>query len=91
MGFDADFSRRLAARGWVGVTLPKHYGGAELDAVRAAIVLVEELLAAGAPVAAHWIADRQSGPLISKLRHRSAEATSTCRASAAARPSSASA
>ena len=23
MGFDADFSRELATRGWVGVTLPK--------------------------------------------------------------------
>lgn len=62
-GFDADFSRRLAARGWVGLTLPKAYGGAGLDAFRR-FVLIEELLAAGAPVAAHWIADRQSGPLI---------------------------
>lgn len=66
MGFDAEFSRRLAARGWVGVTLPKAYGGAELDAFRR-YVLVEELLAVGAPVAAHWIADRQSGPLINKF------------------------
>jgi alkylation response protein AidB-like acyl-CoA dehydrogenase len=65
MGFDADFSRRLAARGWVGLTLPARYGGAGLDAFRR-FVLVEELLAAGAPVAAHWIADRQSGPLILK-------------------------
>ena len=63
MGFDADFSRRLAARGWVGLTLPPAYGGAGLDAFRR-FVLVEELLSAGAPVAAHWIADRQSGPLI---------------------------
>jgi alkylation response protein AidB-like acyl-CoA dehydrogenase len=63
MGFDADFSRRLAARGWVGLTLPTNYGGAGMDAFRR-FVLVEELLAAGAPVAAHWIADRQSGPLI---------------------------
>lgn len=62
-GFDADFSRKLAARGWVGLTLPKHYGGAELDAF-SRFVVVEELLCAGAPVAAHWIADRQSGPLI---------------------------
>jgi hypothetical protein len=65
MGFDADFSRRLAKRGWVGVTLPKEYGGAQLDAF-CRFVLVEELLCAGAPVAAHWIADRQSGPLILK-------------------------
>ncbi|MDM0108604.1 acyl-CoA dehydrogenase family protein [Variovorax sp. J22R24] len=66
MGFDAEFSRKLAARGWVGVTLPKEYGGASLDAF-SRFVLVEELLAAGAPVSAHWIADRQSGPLIHKF------------------------
>ncbi|MES2264652.1 MAG: acyl-CoA dehydrogenase family protein [Pseudomonadota bacterium] len=65
-GFDAQFSRRLARRGWVGLTLPKEYGGAGLDAF-SRFVLVEELLAAGAPVAAHWIADRQSGPLILKF------------------------
>jgi alkylation response protein AidB-like acyl-CoA dehydrogenase len=63
MGFDAAFSRRLAARGWIGLTLPASYGGAGMDAFRR-FVLVEELLAVGAPVAAHWIADRQSGPLI---------------------------
>jgi alkylation response protein AidB-like acyl-CoA dehydrogenase len=66
MGFDAAFSRKLAQRGWVGLTLPAQYGGAELDAF-ARYVLVEELLAVGAPVAAHWIADRQSGPLIAKF------------------------
>jgi hypothetical protein len=66
MGFDAQFSRQLAARGWVGVTLPREYGGANLDAF-SRFVLVEELLAAGAPVSAHWIADRQSGPLINKF------------------------
>ena len=66
MGFDAAFSQKLAARGWVGVTLPARFGGAELDAF-SRFVLVEELLAAGAPVAAHWIADRQSGPLVNKF------------------------
>ena len=66
MGYDDSFSRKLAHRGWVGVTLPRAYGGAELDAF-SRYVLVEELLAAGAPVAAHWIADRQSGPLINKF------------------------
>lgn len=65
MGFDAAFSRQLAQRGWVGVTLPAGFGGASLDAF-SRFVLVEELLCAGAPVAAHWIADRQSGPLIMK-------------------------
>lgn len=62
-GFDADFSRALAERGWVGLTLPRQYGGAGLDPL-ARFVVVEELLCAGAPVAAHWIADRQSGPLL---------------------------
>lgn len=62
-GFNAEFSRAMAARGWIGVTIPKEYGGAGLDAF-ARFVLVEELLAAGAPVAAHWIGDRQSAPLL---------------------------
>jgi alkylation response protein AidB-like acyl-CoA dehydrogenase len=66
LAFDAEFSRKLAQRGWVGVTLPKRFGGAELDAFNR-FVLVEELLAIGAPVGAHWIADRQSGPLINKF------------------------
>jgi len=66
MGFDAVFSRKLAARGWVGVTLPRAHGGAQMDAF-SRFVLVEELLTAGAPVSAHWIADRQSGPLIHKF------------------------
>lgn len=63
MGFDADFSRALAAKGWVGLTLPEAYGGGGRSPY-ARFVLIEELLAAGAPVAAHWIAERQSAPLI---------------------------
>ncbi|WBV41588.1 acyl-CoA dehydrogenase family protein [Pseudoroseomonas cervicalis] len=63
MGFDAGFSRALAAQGWLGLTFPEDYGGAGRGHF-ARYVLVEELLAAGAPVSAHWIADRQSGPLI---------------------------
>ncbi|SAI72356.1 acyl-CoA dehydrogenase [Bordetella ansorpii] len=65
MGFDADFSRQLAARGWLGLTLPREYGGAQRGHF-ARFVLSEELLGAGAPVSAHWIADRQSAPLILK-------------------------
>lgn len=63
MGFDAQFSRRLGARGWVGMALPKRYGGADASPF-ARYVVIEELLAAGAPVSAHWFADRQSGPQI---------------------------
>jgi alkylation response protein AidB-like acyl-CoA dehydrogenase len=63
MGFDAQFSRRLGERGWIGMTLPKHYGGREASAF-ARYVVIEELLAVGAPVSAHWIADRQSAPML---------------------------
>jgi len=63
MGFDAEFTRALAAQGWVGLTLPTAYGGHGRSHF-ARFVLIEELLAAGAPVAAHWIAERQSAPLI---------------------------
>jgi alkylation response protein AidB-like acyl-CoA dehydrogenase len=62
-GFDAEFSRKLGARGWIGMCWPRQYGGQERSALERYVVL-EELLAAGAPVAAHWIADRQSGPLL---------------------------
>lgn len=65
MGFDPEFSRELAARGWIGLTLPVEYGGQGRSAFDR-FVLVEELLAVGAPVSAHWIADRQHAPLILK-------------------------
>lgn len=64
-GFDADFSRKMGERGWIGMTWPRAYGGHERSALERYVVL-EEMLAAGAPVAAHWIADRQSGPLLLK-------------------------
>nr|WP_254699713.1 acyl-CoA dehydrogenase family protein [Trinickia violacea] len=65
-GFDAAFSRRLGERGWIGMTWPKQYGGHGRTAFERYVVL-EELLAAGAPVAAHWFADRQTGPLLLKF------------------------
>lgn len=68
--FDPDFSRALAAAGYVGMTLPKQYGGGDWHPLERYVV-IEELLAAGAPVGAHWIADRQTGPLI--LRYGSEE------------------
>jgi alkylation response protein AidB-like acyl-CoA dehydrogenase len=60
-GVDPAFSRKLGQRGWLGMTWPRQYGGHERTAMERYAV-TEELLAAGAPVAAHWIADRQSGP-----------------------------
>ncbi|HYM02169.1 MAG TPA: acyl-CoA dehydrogenase family protein [Stellaceae bacterium] len=62
-GHSPDFSRRLGARGWIGMTWPKRYGGQERSFLERYVV-TEELLAAGAPVGAHWVADRQSGPLL---------------------------
>lgn len=62
-GFDPAFSARLGERGWLGMTWPRRYGGHERPALHR-FVVVEELLAAGAPVAAHWVSDRQSGPAL---------------------------
>ena len=64
-GYDPAFSRKLGAKGWLGMTFPKAYGGHEQGAF-ARYVVVEELLNFGAPVGSHWIADRQSAPLILK-------------------------
>lgn len=63
MGHDAAFSRALGKAGFLGLTIPKEYGGGGLGPF-ARFVVVEELLSVGAPVAAHWIGDRQSAPLI---------------------------
>ncbi|HEX2540162.1 MAG TPA: acyl-CoA dehydrogenase family protein [Caldimonas sp.] len=63
LGSDPAFSRKLGERGWIGLALPQAYGGGGRDAC-ARFVLVEELLARGAPVSAHWIAERQSAPMI---------------------------
>ena len=60
-GWDTAFSRRLAERGWVGMTVPPEYGGPGRSALERYVV-IEELLAAGAPVAAHWVSDRQIVP-----------------------------
>ncbi len=62
VGFDGAFSRKLGAQGWLGMTWPAPYGQGRSALER--YVVIEELLAAGAPVAAHWIGERQSGPLI---------------------------
>lgn len=62
-GFDPNFSRQVGARGWIGMTWPKGYGGGERSALERYVVM-EEMLFAGAPVSFHWIADRQSGPLL---------------------------
>lgn len=63
---DPEFSRGLGRQGWLGMALDPAYGGGGRSAVDRLIV-VEELLARGAPVAYHWVADRQTGPTIQRF------------------------
>lgn len=59
--FSPEFSKLLAEQGWLGLTWPEQYGGRG-GTPQHRLAVTEELLAHGAPVAAHWIADRQMGP-----------------------------
>lgn len=63
--WDRDFTRELARRGWLGMVIPKEYGGQGRTFLER-FVITEELLVVGAPVAAHWIAERQIGPSLLK-------------------------
>lgn len=63
---DPAFSRELGERGWLGMALPTEYGGHDRSAVDRFLV-VEQLLRWGAPVGHHWVADRQSGPVIARF------------------------
>jgi len=65
-GWEPEFSRKLAAQGWLGMTIPKEYGGHGASFLER-VVVTQELLAAGAPVSAHWVADRQIGPSLVKF------------------------
>jgi hypothetical protein len=65
-GSSKEFSLKLGARGWLGMALPKEYGGGDRSAVDR-FVVVEELLRRGAPLDHHWTADRQYGPLINRF------------------------
>jgi acyl-CoA dehydrogenase len=62
-GYCPEFSRKLGTRGWLGMMWPKVYGGHERTAFDRYVVS-EELLVSGAPTSAHFVADRQSGPLL---------------------------
>ena len=68
--FNAEFTRKVAARGWIGMTWPKRYGGQERSYLER-FVVTEEMLAVAAPCAAHWFGDRQTGP--SLLRYGTEE------------------
>ncbi len=63
IGVDREFSAELASRGWIGMTWPARFGGAEASPMER-FVVVEALISAGAPLAASWFADRQIGPTL---------------------------
>ena len=65
-GNDKEFSKKMAAKGWLGMALPKQYGGHDRSAVDR-FVVVEELLRSGAPIGYHWVADRQTGSVINRF------------------------
>ena len=60
-GFSKDFAQVMADEGWIGMGWPKEHGGQERPPIERVIV-AEEMIAAGAPIAAMWFADRQMGP-----------------------------
>jgi alkylation response protein AidB-like acyl-CoA dehydrogenase len=62
-GYSKEFAKEMAAQGWIGMTWPVEYGGGGRPAIERLIV-GEEMIAAGAPVAAMWFADRQMGPTL---------------------------
>ncbi len=59
------FSKRVGAKGWIGMTWPKHYGGHERSFLERYVV-TEEFRVVNAPVRLHFVADRQSGPILLK-------------------------
>ena len=61
--FDPEFTKRVAQKGWIGLTWPKEYGGHERSHIDR-LILTEEMLRYGAPAACHWFGDRQVGGAI---------------------------
>ena len=61
--FDPEFTKRVAQKGWIGLTWPKEYGGHERSHIDR-LILTEEMLRYGAPAACHWFGDRQIGGAI---------------------------
>jgi alkylation response protein AidB-like acyl-CoA dehydrogenase len=62
-GQDPSFTKRVAQKGWIGLSWPKELGGSGRSAVDR-MILTEEILRYGAPAACHWFADRQIGNAI---------------------------
>src|SRR5882724_8445659 len=68
------FALKVGAKGWIGMTWPKQYGGQARSHLERYVV-TEEMLAAKAPTRHYSTADRQSGPMI--LRYGQEEVRKT--------------
>lgn len=62
-GFSKEFSQTIASHGWVGMTWPEEFGGGGRPNIER-VIMAEEMIGSGAPIAASWFADRQFGPSI---------------------------
>jgi alkylation response protein AidB-like acyl-CoA dehydrogenase len=62
-GFSWDFTKKVAAKGWLGITWPKESGGLGRSPIDR-LILTEEMLRYGAPAACHWVAEWQMGRAI---------------------------
>jgi alkylation response protein AidB-like acyl-CoA dehydrogenase len=62
-GFSKEFAKVMAEEGWIGMGWPERYGGRDRPAIER-LVVAEEMISAGAPIAAMWFADRQMGPTL---------------------------
>ena len=60
-GYSKEFSRELGLHGFIGMTWPTSVGGGGRPPIDRLIV-ADEMISVGAPVAASWVADRQMGP-----------------------------
>jgi len=59
-GYSPEFTKKIARKGWIGLTWPEEYGGQGRSNIDR-LILTEEMLRYGAPTACHWFADRQIG------------------------------
>ena len=62
-GYSDEFAKEMAALGWIGLTWPTEFGGGGRPPIDR-LIIAEELISAGAPIAAMWFADRQMGPTL---------------------------
>jgi len=62
-GFSKEFSQKMSKRRWIALSWPKEYGG-QGRSYMDRLILIEEMLKAKAPIAFHFLADRQVGPAL---------------------------